>query len=113
LRELVAYVCAVTRRKRLFLPVPFGPAHYMAWGIEIATALSLGIFPKMLRATRDQVALLRQDNVVSPEAIAAGRTLEALGIDPETIGAIVPTYLYRYRKTGQYADERLTPTPTL
>ncbi|MEA2841002.1 MAG: hypothetical protein QOF41_2332 [Methylobacteriaceae bacterium] len=113
LRELVAYVCAVTRRKRLFLSVPFGPGHYMALGIEIVTTLSLGMFPKMLAATRDQVALLRHDNIVSAEAIAAGRTLEAAGIEPETIGAIVPTYLYRYRKTGQYADERLTPTPTL
>jgi NADH dehydrogenase len=113
LRELVAYVCAVTRRKRFLLPMPFGPGHYMALGTEIATLLSLGMFPKMLAATRDQVALLRHDNVVSAEAIAAGRTLDALGIGPETIGAVVPTYLYRYRKTGQYADERLTPTPTL
>jgi uncharacterized protein YbjT (DUF2867 family) len=112
LRQLVAYVCEVTRRKRLLLPVPFGPAHYMGWGTEIATTLSLGIFPKMLRATRDQVMLLRRDNVVSQEAIQAGRTLEALGIEPETIGAIVPTYLYRYRKTGQYADERLSSTTT-
>jgi NADH dehydrogenase len=71
------------------------------------------MFPKMLAATRDQVALLRHDNIVSAEAIAAGRTLEAVGIEPETIGAVVPTYLYRYRRTGQYADERLTPTPTL
>jgi NADH dehydrogenase len=113
LRELVAYVCAVTRRKRFLLPMPFGPGHYMALGTEIATLLSLGMFPKMLAATRDQVALLRHDNEVSAEAIAAGRTLDALGIGPETIGAVVPTYLYRYRKTGQYADERLTPTPTL
>jgi NADH dehydrogenase len=113
LRELVAYVCAVTRRKRLFLSVPFGPGHYMALGTEIVTTLSLGMFPTMLAATRDQVALLRHDNIVSAEAIAAGRTLEAVGIEPETIGAVVPTYLYRYRRTGQYADERLTPTPTL
>ncbi|MBV8848530.1 MAG: complex I NDUFA9 subunit family protein [Methylobacteriaceae bacterium] len=112
LRELVAYVCAVTRRKRLLLPVPFGAGHYMAWGTETATKLSLGIFPKMLAATRDQVRLLRQDNVVSEEAVQSGRTLKALGIEAETIGAIVPTYLYRYRKTGQYADERLTSSTT-
>jgi len=112
LRELVVYVCAVTRRQRLLVPVPFGPGHYMAWGTEIATALSLGIFPKILAATRDQVRLLRRDNVVSAEAVRSGRTLKALGIEAETIGAIVPTYLYRYRKTGQYADERLTSTTT-
>jgi uncharacterized protein YbjT (DUF2867 family) len=113
LRELVAYVCAVTRRRRLLLPVPFGPAHYMAWGIEVATTLSLGIFPTMLRATRDQVRLLRNDNIVSGGTLQAGRTLETLGIEPETVGAIVPTYLHRYRRTGQYADERLTGTTIL
>jgi uncharacterized protein YbjT (DUF2867 family) len=112
LREIVAYVCALANRKRFLLPVPFGPAHYMGWGLEVATTLSMGILPKMLRATRDQVMLLRRDNVVSEEAIAAGRTLQALGIQAETIKAIVPTYLYRYRKTGQYADERLTSTTT-
>jgi uncharacterized protein YbjT (DUF2867 family) len=112
LRELVVYVCGVTRRKRLLLPVPFGPAHYVAWGTEIATMLSLGLFPRSLAATRDQVRLLRKDNIVSQNAIRSGRTLEALGIAGETIGAVVPTYLYRYRKTGQYADERLTSTTT-
>jgi NADH dehydrogenase len=112
LRELVVYVCAVTRRKRLLLPVPFGPGHYMAWGTEVATMLSLGLFPRSLAATRDQVRLLRTDNVVSQDAIRSGRTLEALGIAGETIGAVVPSYLYRYRKTGQYADERLTSRTT-
>ena len=112
LRELVVFVCRVTRRKRLLLPVPFGAAHYMAWGTEIATMLSLGLFPKILAATRDQVKLLRNDNIVSQDAIRSGRTLEALGIEGQTIRAVVPTYLYRYRKTGQYADERLTSTTT-
>jgi NADH dehydrogenase len=112
LRELVTYICAITGRKRLLVPVPFGAAHYVGFGTEIATALSLGMLPKMLAVTRDQVALLKHDNIVSPEAIQSGRTLEALGITPETIGSIVPTYLYRYRKTGQYADERLTSNTT-
>ena len=52
--------------------------------------------------TPDQVELLKRDNVVSAEARRDGRTLEALGIIPETIAAIVPTYLWRFRKTGQF-----------
>ncbi|GAC1564312.1 MAG: complex I NDUFA9 subunit family protein [Beijerinckiaceae bacterium] len=107
LHELVTYICAVTGRRRLLLPLPFRAGHYMALSTEIATTLSLGLFPKMLAATRDQVELLRTDNVVSAEAKAAGSTFEGLGIVPETIAAIVPTYLYRYRKTGQYSDERI------
>jgi NADH dehydrogenase len=51
--------------------------------------------------TTDQVELLRHDNVVSDAAKAAGRTLEGLGIAPQTIEAIVPAYLNRDRKVDQ------------
>jgi hypothetical protein len=56
--------------------------------------------------TRDQVELLTVDNVVSEAANREGRTLPALGIAPRTIQGIVPSYLYRYRKAGQFS----TPT---
>ena len=52
--------------------------------------------------TPDQVELLRSDNVVSEPAKRDGRTLAGLGIVPESIAAIVPTYLWRFRKTGQF-----------
>ena len=103
--ELLAYICAVTGRRRLLAPLPFPLAHVMALGAEIAGTLSLGLFPKMLAMTRDQVTLLRADNVVSQEAIAAGRTLEGIGIAPATIEAIVPPYLARFRKTGQFEQQ--------
>jgi NADH dehydrogenase len=62
--------------------------------------------PDALRLTRDQVTLLQRDNVVSAEAIAEGRTLEGLGIVPDSYEAIAPTYLYRFRKTGQFETMR-------
>jgi NADH dehydrogenase len=40
--------------------------------------------------------------VVSDAAKLDGRTLEGLGMIPESIEAIVPTYLWRFRKTGQF-----------
>ena len=52
--------------------------------------------------TPDQVELLKRDNVVSEAAKRDSRTLEGLGITPEPIEAIVPTYLWRFRKTGQF-----------
>ena len=52
--------------------------------------------------TPDQVEILKYDNVVSAAAKADGRTLEGLGITPESIGAVVPSYLWRFRKTGQF-----------
>jgi len=52
--------------------------------------------------TPDQIELLRVDNVVSEAAKAESRTLQGLGIAPEPIEAIVPAYLWRFRKTGQF-----------
>ena len=105
-RALVEYVCETIGRKRLLLPVPFEAAHYMALGTEIAAGASLGLFPKMLLTTRDQVRMLKHDNVVSAAAEQDGRTLAGLGIHPEAYETIVPTYLYRFRKTGQFERQR-------
>lgn len=105
-RELMEFTCSTIGRKRLLVPVPFGGAHYMAFGTEIASAASFGLFPKMLLTTRDQIRLLKADNVVSPAAEAEGRTLAGLGVKAEAIETIVPTYLYRFRKTGQFERQR-------
>ena len=51
--------------------------------------------------TTDQVELLKTDSVVS----GAYPGLPELGITPTTLEAVLPTYLYRYRKGGQYADQ--------
>jgi uncharacterized protein YbjT (DUF2867 family) len=106
LRRIVEFVLTVTERKRWLVPVSFGRAKSLAYVIDIARTLSLGLFPEILTITADQVELLRHDNIVSSLAIAEGRTLRGLGIAPEPFETFVPTYLYRYRKTGQFADER-------
>jgi NADH dehydrogenase len=49
------------------------------------------------------VTLLRSDNVVSDAAKTAGLTLEGLGITPDSLEAIAPQYLWRFRKAGQFA----------
>ncbi len=50
--------------------------------------------------TPDQVKLLRHDNVVAPTAL----TLADLGIQPTTVEAELPAYLWRFRAKGEYAD---------
>jgi NADH dehydrogenase len=47
--------------------------------------------------------MLRVDNVVSAAAKSAGLTLEGLGIAPDSLEAIAPQYLWRFRATGQFA----------
>jgi uncharacterized protein YbjT (DUF2867 family) len=107
LRQLMQFVCDVTGRRRLLLPVRFGVAHWMACALEIANTVSMGLLPEPFLTTRDQVLLLRSDNIVSPEAWDSGRTLRGLGIPPKAIEAIVPAYLVRFRKSGQFDHTRM------
>jgi len=92
-RELMEYVLAVTERKRLLVPLPFGLARLQAYVLQLLPTPLL---------TPDQVELLRTDNVVSQAAEAEGRTIEGLGIEPAAIDAVVPSYLWRFRKAGQF-----------
>jgi uncharacterized protein YbjT (DUF2867 family) len=96
-KELMEYVLEVTERRRLLIPLPFPLAKLQATFLQY--------LPKPL-LTPDQVELLRHDNVVSPEAEAEGRTLTALGIAPTAMEVIVPSYLWRFRKTGQFKTGR-------
>jgi uncharacterized protein YbjT (DUF2867 family) len=92
-RELMEFVLATTERRRLLVKIPFAIARLQGFFLQF--------MPKPL-LTPDQVELLRRDNVVSPQALSERRTLEGLGIDPAAFEAIVPTYLWRFRKTGQF-----------
>jgi uncharacterized protein YbjT (DUF2867 family) len=100
-RQLMEFTLATIERHRLLLPLPFGVAKLQAAIFELVSRLPLRILSKPL-LTRDQVELLRYDNVVSDTARRDGLTLEGLGITPQSIAAIVPTYLWRFRKTGQF-----------
>lgn len=92
-KQLMEMMLKEIDRKRLLLPLPFGVADLQA--------RVLGLLPNPL-LTRDQVKLLAHDNVVSAAAQAEGRTLAGLGIAPTAIGAVLPGYLWRYRKAGQF-----------
>ena len=95
MREIMEIILAVTERRRMLMPLPFGLAKLQALFLQFA--------PGDFKLTPDQVALLRSDNVVSDTAKAAGLTLEGLGITADSMEAIVPQYLWRFRKTGQFA----------
>ena len=92
-KQLMEFTLATIGRQRLLVPVP--------WAIAKVQAMILGLLPKPL-LTADQVELLKNDNVVSAQAKNERRTLEGLGIVPDGIEAVVPGYLYRYRKAGQF-----------
>lgn len=107
LRAIVDDVQTVTFRKRSVIALPFSLARIQASVIEIIDKLTFGLLPDSMVITCDQVRLLEQDNVVSAEAIAEGRTLEGLGIQPTAYEGIIEGYLWRFRRTGQFEEARV------
>ena len=94
-RQCLETMLRIIERKRWLVSLPF-------WLARIQGRI-LGLFPKPL-LTKDQVILLQQDNVVSDAAKAEKRTLEGIGIQPQTVEAILPSYLWRFRAHGQYSS---------
>ncbi|MBB4038822.1 NADH dehydrogenase [Microvirga flocculans] len=108
MRQMMEFVFTVTERKRTIVPLPAKAARAMGSVLGGLDWLTLGLIPDELVTTRDQAILLESDNVVSEAAAREGRTLQGLGITPTTIEAIVPGYLLRFRKTGQFDLKRNT-----
>ena len=94
MREIMEIILATTERRRMLVSLPFGLAKFQALFLQFA--------PGPLKLTPDQVELLRADNVVSEAAKAAGLTLEGLGIAADSLEAIAPQYLWRFRAAGQF-----------
>jgi uncharacterized protein YbjT (DUF2867 family) len=94
-REIVEDILEITCREQRLVSLPF----FVASLIGSVTSLVPFITPPI---TKDQVILLKSDNVVSKQAIAEGRTLEGLGIQPALAAAILPSYLSRFRPEGQF-----------
>lgn len=92
-RECMEMMLREIDRKRLLVPLP--------WSVATAQAFILQLLPNPL-LTVDQVKLLKTDNVVSEAARAEHRTFAGLGIDPTSLAAILPSYLGRFRPSGQF-----------
>ncbi len=101
-KELLQFTLKAIDKRRLLLPVPWFAAAPMGYGGELVGALPF-VEPFL---TRDQVKNLKVDNVASGDLPG----FEALGIEPSTIEAIVPEYLERFRKYGQFHEERPSKT---
>ena len=99
LKELVHYVLDVIQRRRLVVNIPFWVGSVMGFGFDMMQTMSLGLIPNTI-LTRDQVRLLRHDNVVSDEA----RGLADLGIKATPFEAVAPDYLWRFRPSGEFAS---------
>ena len=99
--EVLKMIAHETGRHRLLLPLPFPVARAIGSVAQLTTLVGI---PPVL--TRDQILLMQTDNVVS--AGAAGLT--DLGIEPTGMAAVVPNYLWRYRRGGQFAEQPMAET---
>ncbi|OJU29850.1 MAG: complex I NDUFA9 subunit family protein [Nitrobacter sp. 62-13] len=97
MREIWQIILRVIERERTLVPLPFAAARFKAMFLQFA--------PGALKLTPDQVTMLRTDNVVSEAATAAGLTLQEFGISPDSMEAVLPQYLWRFRKAGQFATK--------
>jgi len=94
-RQLMELMLAEIGKRRFLAPVPWPAARLIGAVADLAGGL---IEPPI---TADQVIQLKTDNVVS----GACPGLIDLGITPTTLESVLPSYLYRYRRGGQYADQ--------
>ncbi|HEX2816660.1 MAG TPA: complex I NDUFA9 subunit family protein [Phenylobacterium sp.] len=94
-RQLMEMMLAEIGKRRFLAPVPWPAASLIGAMGDLAGVV---IAPPI---TADQVILLKTDNIAS----GGYPGLAELGITPTTLEAVLPSYLYRYRKGGQYADQ--------
>jgi NADH dehydrogenase len=104
-KELMQLTLAQIHKSRLLMPLPWPLAALVGALAELPGKL-LPIAPVL---TADQVKLLKADAVPAPGALG----LEDLGVaNPVSVEAILPQYMYRYRRGGQFAEDPTIVSPT-
>lgn len=96
-KELMQLMLDSIGRKRLLLPLPWMIANGMGLMGELMGALPF-IDPFL---TRDQVTNLKRDNIVADTA----KGFNDLDITLETVESILPSYMGKYRKYGQFYEK--------
>lgn len=98
-RALIERMLGIIRRRRLVVALPWGLARLQAGILDGVQRLTGGLVTNAI-LTRDQVKMLRHDNIVAPGA----RGFADLGIEPIAMDAVLESYLYVYRPSGQYDE---------
>ncbi|MFT3690651.1 complex I NDUFA9 subunit family protein [Paenirhodobacter sp.] len=97
MRGLATRMLGVIERRRGVIGLPGFVAAIIATLGDTVQGATFGLVSNKL-LTRDQLRGLKVDNIVSPDA----QSFDTLGIVPTAMGAVLPDYLWRFRKSGQY-----------
>ncbi len=96
-RELMEEMLQVINRRRILLNLPFWMARLMAFGLNAVQVVTLGLVHNDT-LTADQIVNLRKDNVVTGDH----KGFADLGLVPLAPEAVLDSYLWRFRPSGQY-----------
>lgn len=94
-KTLMQMLLTEVDRRRWLAPVPFPIAKLLGIAGDVAA-----MTPFSPPITSDQVEMLKSDNVVAHGMPG----LDALGVTPTALEAVLPTYLWCYRQGGQFAQ---------
>ena len=88
-KELMEILLKEIKKKRFLIPIPFSTAKFQSYFFQLMKNPPL---------TSDQVEMLKYNNIVTGEY----PTLKDLGISGKTVRSILPKYIYRFRRGGQF-----------
>ena len=96
-KQCLEKMLPLIERKPVFISLPFAVARTFARLLQYLPGAPL---------TPGQVDLLKTDNIVSQEATDEGRTLAGAGVQPTSMMSVLPDYLVRFRKHGEFQANR-------
>ena len=101
-KQLLQFITAEISRPRTLAPLPFVFAHPMGLVLDWVFKLIPFADPPI---TGDQVTMLHKDNIVGADPGAL--KIQDLGVTTlESVEAIVPAYLWRFRPYGQFQTKQ-------
>jgi NADH dehydrogenase len=89
LKQIIELTLKITNRRRMLVPVPLFAARIMGAVLQ---------FLPLKLLTLDQAKMLETDAVPTEGALG----LRELGIAPTACEAILPSYLWRFRRSGEF-----------
>ena len=97
-RDVISRMLKLIERRRMIVNLPWWIAAIKGSVFDVMGKMTFGLL--RMPFTRDQVEAMRKDNVVSEDS----RTLADLGVEATPMEAVLESYLYCYRPSGQYSE---------
>lgn len=98
MRGVAQQVLKATDRRRALIGMPHWIAGILGWTLDAAQTVTGGLLTNRI-LTRDQARTLRLPNRVADSGV---KTFADLGIEPVSAPAVIDSYLWRFRPSGQY-----------